>query len=160
MWLHPKTVVETSGAATRTTTTEYDAAERADLVDRRPRPGWPGPRPGPGRSPVTVPTTGSSTTPAASTRPGPTPRLHGPAPSTTYDRWGRPASTVGDAGTVTTTYDAAGRVATVTDAKGTTTLQLRRHRTSGAGLLTCQTITRAGTAGTLTYGAAYDATAT
>jgi hypothetical protein len=29
MWLHPRTVVETSGTATRTTTTEYDSAERA-----------------------------------------------------------------------------------------------------------------------------------
>lgn len=32
MWLHPRTVVETSGAATRTTTTEYDTAERAISV--------------------------------------------------------------------------------------------------------------------------------
>jgi YD repeat-containing protein len=74
----------------------------------------------------------------------------------TYDRWGRTTSSVGDAGTVTTLFDAAGGSQQVTDAKGTTTFG---YDGTGErrGLLTSQTVTRGGSAGTLTYTAAYDA---
>lgn len=68
----------------------------------------------------------------------------------TFDRWGRTTSSVGDAGTVTTAYDTAGQVASVVDA-GATTFE---YDGTGErrGLLTSQTVTRGGTAGTMTYG--------
>ncbi|MCE1179873.1 MAG: RHS repeat protein [Micrococcales bacterium] len=157
MWLKPTSEVETSGTSTRTTTTTYDAAER----------------------PVTSKTVASGITgqSAATTRPGSFTK-YDPATglvaytgnlnaagtdagtagrtTSTYDRWGRVTTQVGDAGTVTTSYDAAGRVATVTDAKGTTTYG---YDGTGErrGLTTSLTITRGGTAGSLTYGATYDA---
>ncbi|WP_342666670.1 RHS repeat protein [Knoellia subterranea] len=157
MWLKPTLEVETSGATSRTTTTTYDAAER----------------------PVTVKTVASGIAgqSAATARPGSFTKYDTATglvtytgnlnvagtdadtagrTTTTYDRWGRVKTQNGDAGTVTTTYDTAGRVATVTDAKGTTTYG---YDGTGErrGLTTSLTITRGGTAGSLTYGATYDA---
>jgi YD repeat-containing protein len=154
MWLHPQTVVETSGAATRTTTTTYDTAERAISSKT-----------------VTAGLTGSTARPGSFTRyrtdnglvqytgvlnAAGTDAESAGRTTPAYDRWGRTTSSVGDAGTVTTVFDTAGRVQQVTDAKGTTTFG---YDGTGErrGLLTSQTVTRGGTAGTLTYTAAYDA---
>ncbi|MBN9610181.1 MAG: hypothetical protein BGO26_02210 [Actinobacteria bacterium 69-20] len=58
-------------------------------------------------------------------------------------------------------HDAAGRVQSVTDAKGSTSYGYDGTDSGGAGerrgLVTSMTVTRGGTAGSLTYGAQYDA---
>ncbi|PRY56998.1 RHS repeat-associated protein [Knoellia remsis] len=157
MWLTAAEEKETSGSSVRTTTTTFDAAER----------------------PVASKTvaTGMAGQSAASARPGTFTR-YDPATglvaytgnlnaagsdadttgrtTSTYDRWGRVTQQVGDAGTVTTSYDAAGRVKSVTDAKGTTTMGYDGEG-ERRGLVTSLTVTRGGSAGTLTYGATYDA---
>jgi RHS repeat-associated protein len=154
MWLHPTIVVETSGAASRTTTTGYDSAERvvssktttAGLSGSTARAGsFTKYRTDNGLVAYTGVLTAAGTDAETAGRTTPT-----------YDRWGRTTSTVGDAGTVTTTYDAAGRVQQVTDAKGATTFGYDGPG-ERRGLLTSQTVTRGGSAGTLTYTAAYDA---
>ena len=154
MWLHPKTVVETSGAASRTTTTGYDSAERVvsskttttGLTGSTARAGsFTRYRDDNGLVAYTGVLTAAGTDAETAGRTTPT-----------FDRWGRTTSTVGDAGTVTTSFDAAGRVHQVTDAKGSTTFG---YDGTGErrGLLTSQTVTRGGSAGTLMYTAAYDA---
>ncbi|MBP6524266.1 MAG: hypothetical protein KA249_02475 [Dermatophilaceae bacterium] len=154
MWLHPRTVVETSGAATRTTTTEYDSAERA-VSSKTTTAGLTGSTARPGSFTKYRTDNGLVAYTGVLTAAGTDAETAGRT-TPTYDRWGRTTSSVGDAGTVTTLFDAAGRVATVTDAKGTTTFG---YDGTGErrGLLTSQTVTRGGSAGTLTYTAAYDA---
>lgn len=157
MWLKPTTEVETSGASTRTTTTTYDSAERpvtsktvaSGITGQSAATARPGSYTKYDTSTGLVTYTGNLN--AAGTDADTTGRT-----TSTYDRWGRVKTQVGDAGTVTTTYDTAGRVATVTDAKGTTTYG---YDGTGErrGLTTSLTITRGGTAGSLTYGATYDA---
>lgn len=157
MWLKPTSEVETSGSTTRTTTTTYDAAERP-VTSKTVASGLAGQsaataRPGTYTKYDTA--TGLVTYTGTLNTAGTDAETSGRTTST-YDRWGRVLTQVGDAGTVTTGYDTAGRVGTVTDAKGTTT-----YGYDGAGerrgLTTSLTITRGGSAGTLTYGATYDA---
>ena len=153
MWLAPTTIVETSGGATRTSTTSYDTAGRAvssktttsGLAGSTARPGsYTKYRTDTGLVDYTgwLNTAGTDADTAGRT-------------TTSYDRWGRATTVVGDAGTVTTTYDGAGRVAKVVDAKGITSYGydgLGERR----GLPTTLTVTRAGTGGTLTWTATYD----
>ncbi|WP_157557574.1 RHS repeat domain-containing protein [Intrasporangium oryzae] len=158
MWLHPSTVVEASGGATRTTTTTYDAAERP-VSTRLTATGLTGSTPRPGsytkyRPNGLVDYTGalnSSGTDADT------------AGRTTYnyDRWARPTTVTGDAGPVTTSYNPAGKVDTVTDAKGSRSYGYDGTDAAGKlerrGLVTSLTVSRPGTGGALTYAAGYDA---
>jgi RHS repeat-associated protein len=176
-WLQPLTVDEVSGTVTRTTKTEYDTAGRTTktwtevtgLSSSTPRPGTlTSYRASDGLVDKTV----NLDSTHAGADPGATPA------TTTYDLWGRTVTTTNDLGDITTTtYIApgnpgAGSVGTVsedpkekagesprpnnvttygydgTDAAGNT-----EHR----GLVTTQTVSRPGTAGALTYQAAYDA---
>ena len=154
MWLHPRTVVETSGAATRTTTTEYDTAERA-ISSKTTTAGLTGSTARPGSFTKYRTDNGLVAYTGVLNAAGTDAETAGRT-TPTFDRWGRTTSSVGDAGTVTTAYDTAGRVASVVDAKGATTFG---YDGTGErrGLLTSQTVTRGGTAGTMTYGATYDA---
>lgn len=157
MWLKPTTEVETSGTSTRTTTTTYDAAERA-VTTKVTATGIAGQSTAtsrPGTYTKYDTTTGfvtyTGTLNAAGTDADTTGRT-----TSTYDRWGRVTAQTGDAGLVSTSYDTAGRVASVTDAKGSTTYGYDGP-TERRGLTTSLTVTRGGAAGTLTYGATYDA---
>lgn len=166
-WLQPLTLVETSGSTTRTTSTRYDAAGRvtatwittSGLTGSTARPGaFTHYRTADGL----VDYTGALN--AAKTDADPTGRT-----TTTYDQWGRALTSTNDLGDLTTTtyvapgQSGAGQVATVTDPKGTTTYSYdgtdAEGKTERRGLLTAQTITRAGAAGgsgTLDFAAAYD----
>ncbi|KGN32300.1 hypothetical protein N802_18220 [Knoellia sinensis KCTC 19936] len=154
MWLKPTSEVETSGSSTRTTTTTYDAAERA-VSSKVVASGITGSTARPGTYTKYDTTTGlviyTGHLNAGGTDADGTGRT-----TNTHDRWGRVTSQSGDAGPVTTAYDAAGRVKTVTDAKGTTTYGYDGDG-ERRGLTTSLTVTRGGTAGSLTYGATYDA---
>ncbi|NMM34303.1 MAG: RHS repeat protein, partial [Phycicoccus sp.] len=177
-WLQPLTTVETSGAATRTTQTRYDTAGRTTatwtttsaLTGSTPRPGTfthyiPAAQPGAGL----VDYTGNLNT--AKTDADPTART-----TTSYDAWGRGLTTTNDLGDVTTTtyvapgQPGAGSVATLTENPAATGQpdQITTYTYDGTdaetkaerrGLVTGQTITRAGAAGgtgTLNFAAAYD----
>ncbi|GAB3439138.1 hypothetical protein GCM10027517_12190 [Phycicoccus ginsengisoli] len=165
VWLQPLTVIETSGAATRTTETRYDPAGRTTAT-------WT----------TTTGVTGSTDRPgtythyrvtdglvdytgnlnSAKTDADTTART-----TSTFDQWGRTLTSTNDLGDVTTTsYVApgtpgAGSPATVIDPKGTTTFTYDGTDAEGKserrGLVTGQTVTRPGTGGTLTFAAAYDA---
>jgi RHS repeat-associated protein len=153
MWLAPTTVTETSGTATRTTSTTYDAAGRpvssktttSGLAGSTARPGsYTRYRSDNGLVQYTgwLNTAGTDAETDGRTE-------------TSYDRWGRPTTVLGDAGTVTTSYDTAGRVAAVTDATGTTTYGYDGPG-ERRGLPTTLTVTRPGPGGALTWTAAYD----
>lgn len=78
-----------------------------------------------------------------------------------YDGWGRLTSYTNELGdTATTLYNEAGQVATVTDPKGTATYAYDGVDAAGKeehrGVPTQLTVTRGGTAGLLTYKAAYN----
>jgi RHS repeat-associated protein len=159
MWLRPVTQVATSGAATRTTTTGYDAAGR-QISSKTTASGITGSVPHAGSYTKYDPSTGLVAYTGWLNATGDDADTAGRT-TTSYDRWGRTVTQVGDAGTVTTSYDSAGRVQSVTDAKGTTTYGYDGTDSGGAGerrgLVTSMTVTRGGTAGTLTYQAEYDA---
>ncbi|WP_182434728.1 DNRLRE domain-containing protein [Dermacoccus abyssi] len=156
MWLNPTTVVEASGSANRTTTTRYDAAARPVLVKAT------GSIPGATAIPATfthyntvglVDYTGDANdagTDATSNR-----------ISTGYDNWGRKTSYTNESGeSATTTYGVDGAVASVSDPKGTTAYTYdgtdAAGKTERRGLVTGMSVTRPGTGGDLTYGAAFD----
>jgi RHS repeat-associated protein len=164
-WLQPETVVETSGAVTRTTDTRYDNAGRisatwtsvSGLASSTARPGtFTHYRAADGL----VDYRGSLN--PAKTDADPAART-----STSYDAWGRPVSTTNDLGDVTTTSyvppgtPGAGRVASVADPLGTTSYGYDGTDAAGhsehRGLVTSQSITRPGAGGVLTFRAAYDA---
>ncbi|WP_347350153.1 hypothetical protein [Intrasporangium sp.] len=153
MWLAPTNVVQTSGTATRTTTTGYDTAGRA-VSSQTSTAGLPGSAARPGSYTRYNSDTGlvdyTGWLDAAGSDAEPVGRT-----STGYDRWGRATTVTGDAGTVTTTYDTAGRVAAVTDANGTTGYGYDGPG-ERRGLPTTRTVTRPGTGGTLTWTATYD----
>ena len=154
MWLHPATEVETSGTATRTTTTTYDAAERA-LSTKTTTNAPAGPSTLPGTYTKYRTDNGLIEYTGALNTAGTDAEASGRT-STTYDLWARPVTVTDEAGVSTTTYNAAGQVATITDPKGATT-----YTYDGAGerrgLLTSMTVTRGAAAGVLTYTADYDA---
>jgi len=114
-YLQPTTVVETSGGATRTTTTGYDAGRVT--TTRTNLTGVAGSQPVDGTETVYDPSTGQPVEQwaldAAGDRTG--------SPVTTgYDTWGRTITYQPAPGeTTTTSYDPVGRVAQVTDPKGT-----------------------------------------
>ncbi len=167
-WLQPLTLVETSGSATRTTSTRYDPAGRATatwtttsgLTGSTARPGtFSHYRTADGLVDYT------GTLNAAKTDADPTARA-----TTTYDQWGRSLTATNDLGDLTTTtyvpfgQPGAGQVAAVTDPKGTTTYSYDGTDAEGKserrGRVTAQTITRPGAgggSGTLDFAAAYDA---
>lgn len=157
MWLKPTTELETSGTSTRTTTTTYDVAERP-LTSKVVASGIAG------QSAQTVRPGTYTKYDAATGMVAYTGRLNAAGTdadtagrtTTTHDRWGRTLTQTGDAGLVTTAYDTAGRVRTVQDVKGTTTYG---YDGTGErrGLTTSLSVTRGGSAGSLTYGATYDA---
>ncbi|MBM6405314.1 hypothetical protein JQN72_13800 [Phycicoccus sp. CSK15P-2] len=153
MWLLPVTVTEKSGGATRTTTTSYDAAERA-VSTLTTLAGMSGSTSRPGSYTKYDSTTGLVAYSGWLHSGGEAANLAGRS-TYTYDRWGRTTTLVGDAGTVTTSYDAAGRVASVIDARGSTTYG---YDGTGErrGLVTSLTVSRHG-GKALTWGAAYDA---
>ncbi|YAL83328.1 hypothetical protein ACMYYO_00570 [Dermacoccaceae bacterium W4C1] len=143
MWGSPTTVVETSGSATRTTTTRYDGAGRPELVKTTATI--------PGSTPVTAKFTkyDSATGLVAYAGVANTAGTDATANriSTTYDRWGRQVSYTNAASeTGTTAYDNAGRVASFADNKGTTTYTYdgtdAAGKTERRGLTTKATITR------------------
>jgi RHS repeat-associated protein len=115
--LAPTTVVETSGATTRTTTTTYLADGRVDTVTTTAS-GLTGS--------TAVPTTTNTYDPATGLQTK-TSTSGTDYTQTGYDAWGRPTSYRNSLGeTTTTSYvpigsAGAGSVATVTDPKGTTT---------------------------------------
>ncbi|WP_202873855.1 DUF6531 domain-containing protein [Kribbella speibonae] len=115
--LSPKTVTETSGAVTRTTTTTYKTDGRTESAAATVT-GLTGSTPNTKKTTTYDPATGQPTvvtaTNADTTVAG--------SITTGYDAWGRQVSyqPSGDAAT-TTVYNAAGDVATVSDPNGTTT---------------------------------------
>jgi YD repeat-containing protein len=178
-WLQPLTVVETSGAVTRTTQTVYDTAGRpttawttiTGLTGSTSRPGTYTHYIPAGQT-ATGSVDYSGTLNAAQTDADPTART-----ATTYNAWGRPLTSTNDLGDITTTtyiapgQPGAGSVATITENPAaaaqpdqTTAYTYdgpdAEEKTERRGLLTAQTITRAGSAGgsgTLNFAAAYDA---
>lgn len=163
--LQPLTVLEASGAVSRTTQTRYDTAGRTTatwtdvtgLSGSTPRPGtFTHYRTADGLVDYTgkLNTAKTDADPAART-------------TTTYDAWGRTLTTTNDLGDLTTTtYVApgtpgAGSVATVVDGKGTTTYTYdgtdAAENAERRGLVTAQTVTRPGIGGALRFTAAYDA---
>ena len=174
MWLQPDTTTETAGTATRTTSHGYDTAARPTRSAAAAT--IPGSTPQPGTYTHYDPGTGlvDHTGPVNATHDA---ALWAGRTATAYDLWGR-ATTVTTyldqsqpEDTTTTGYDTAGRVHTVTTTPAagsavdpqTTTYTYDGTDATGAtehrGLTTAMTITRGGTAGTLTYTAAYDTNA-
>lgn len=158
IWLAPTSTVETSGTATRTTTSSYDAAGR--VVTAKTTSTIPASTPRPGSFTHYQAGTGlvdyTGNLNAAGTDADPAART-----ATGYDTWGRPVSYTNDHGEATSTgYDTAGRVARVTDAKGSVTTGYdgtdATGKTEHRGNLTRLSITRGGGAGNLTYTGAYD----
>ncbi|QEH94519.1 hypothetical protein FV141_14105 [Dermacoccus abyssi] len=156
MWLSPTTVVETSGSANRTTTTTYDGAGRQKLVKAT------GSIPGATAVPASftsynaaglVDYTGDANEAGDDATAN---RI-----TTGYDNWGRKISYTNETGeTATTTYGADGAVASVSDPKGTTKYTYdgtdAAGKTERRGMVTGMSVTRPGTGGDLTYGAAFD----
>ncbi len=113
--LAPKTVTETSGSVTRTTTTSY-------LLDGRTASsstvvaGLTGSTPNTKKTTTYDPATGQATVVTATAADNSTTNV-----TTGYDSWGRQTTYQPSGEQATTTvYDAAGSVATVTDANGST----------------------------------------
>ena len=168
-WLRELSKTESSGAATRTTATTYDAAGRA--LTAKTTATIPGSTSRPGTFTAYDTTTGLVSHTGE--------LIAGPAAHASkrttyqYDAWGRQTSITTDLGDVkTTAYDTAGRVATETSTppsgSGATT-QTTTYTYDGSdadgkverrGLVTKQTVTRPGTGGALTWTAAYDAEGT
>ncbi|WP_232828391.1 DUF6531 domain-containing protein [Kribbella monticola] len=152
--LAPKTVTETSGAATRTTTTSY-------LLDGRTQntkttvTGLTGSTPNTAKTTTYDPATGQATVITATAADNTTTNV-----TTGYDSWGRQTSyqPQGDPAT-TTVYDASGQVATVTDSNGSTRYTYdgtdAAGKTEHRGLATKVEVTTAGSTWSST--GAYDA---
>lgn len=117
MWLDPTIRIETSGSATRTSTTTYDTAGRV-VTSSTTLSGVPNSAPVPTRRTVYHPSTGLVTGNQTLNSSG----VVTAAETTSYDTWGRPVTYTNQLGDVTTTgYDAAGRVHTLTHPQGSTT---------------------------------------
>ncbi|WP_432950958.1 RHS repeat-associated core domain-containing protein [Kribbella sp. CA-253562] len=153
--LAPKTVVETSGAVTRTNTTTY-------LLDGRTAStktvvsGLAGSAPNTEKVTTYDPATGQPTVVTAKNADN---TVAGTI-TTGYDSWGRQTTYQPSGEQVTTTvYDAAGRTKTVTDANGSTTYTYDGTDAAGKaerrGLATKVDVTTAGSTWTST--GAYDA---
>ncbi|MGV8973023.1 MAG: hypothetical protein ACOH10_11940 [Rhodoglobus sp.] len=161
--LSPTSVLETSGAVTRTSTTTYLGDGRVD-TNRTTVTGLTGSVPASGTKTGYDPTTGAAT---SQTKLDPaTGAVTTTAATTAYDGWGRATSFTSDQGDVaTTSYDAAGRIATVTDPKGavsstydgTDANNLVEHRGSLTKVVVTRTGTNPGTGPVLTYTGGYDA---
>lgn len=143
-YMAPATVVETSGTATRTSTTTYDAAGRIRTTAISAT-GLTGSTPVPDATTEYDPVTGLATAIVAMSNGTETGRI-----TTGYDTWGRTTTyTDTDGAVTTTTYDTAGRTATTTDPTGTTTYTYDyagtpAEGTERRGLLTAQTVTGVG----------------
>ncbi|TDO48499.1 RHS repeat-associated protein [Kribbella sp. VKM Ac-2527] len=153
--LAPKTVVETSGAVTRTNTTTYLLDGRAAST-KTTVTGLAGSTPNTEKVTTYDPATGQPTVVTAKNADGSTAGTI----TTGYDTWGRPTTYQPSGEQVTTTvYDAAGRTATVTDANGSTTYTYDATDAAGKaerrGLATKVEVTTAGSTWTST--GAYDA---
>ncbi|WP_162257525.1 DNRLRE domain-containing protein [Phycicoccus sp. Soil802] len=168
-WLRPLTVVETSGAVTRTTQTQYDSVGRS-IKTWTDVAGLTGSTSRPGTFTHYIPagsTAAGSVDYSGNLNAGKTDADPVARTSTTYDAWGRALTSTNDLGdSTTTTYVApgtpgAGSVATVADAEGTTSFTYDGTDAVGnaerRGVVTSQTITRPGVGGALTFKAAYDA---
>lgn len=163
-WLNPTSVTESAGSATRTTTTTYDTAGRETSTKTTSTIPSSTARPG------TFTSYNSNNGLVAYTGE----LIAGPAAHATkrttytYDQWGQQTKTTTDLGdSKTTAYDPSGRVTseTSTPASGstlpvqTTTYAYDGTDANGAlerrGLITKQSITRAGSGGTLVWSAGY-----
>lgn len=159
--LAPTTVVETSGAVTRTSTSGYLSDGRPDTSTSTVS-GLPSSTPSAGSKTVYHPTSGQPTE-LRELQPG-TLTETGDKTVTGYDSWGRQSSYTTVEGGVsqqtTTSYDPTGRVLTVTDPQGTSTLGYdgtdAAGQTEHRGLPTSVTITTNG-APQVRFTGAYDA---
>ncbi len=150
-WLSPTTVVQTSGSATRTTTTTHDSAGRI-LTQATTVTGLPGSQPVPATKTTYSATTGQVTSVQSV--------VSGTVTATEsyeYDTLGRQTRYTNELGDVaTTSYDTTGRVSTVTDAQGSTTYTYDGVDANGEverrGLATALTHTFDGRVHTMTAG--------
>ena len=152
--LAPKTVVEKSGAATRTTTTNYQLDGRVQSTATVVT-GLTGSTPNTEKSTTYDAATGQQTVVTAKAADNTTTKV-----TTGYDSWGRQVSYQPQGDVVTTTvYNASGQVATVTDAIGSTLYTYDGTDAAGRmerrGLATKVEVTSAGS--TWTSSGAYDA---
>ena len=158
-WLAPTTAVETSGAASRTSSVTYDAAGRA-IYTKTSTSGLADSVPMDAIFTQYNPTTGLVDAVGVANSAGT--GIGGAKQSYTYDAWGKQLTSTNQLGDVTTTtYDAKARVTSIDDGKGVTSFEYDGTDANGKaerrGLVTKQTVTRG--AGTpLEYRAAYDAT--
>jgi RHS repeat-associated protein len=153
--LAPKTVVETSGAVTRTNTTTYLLDGRTEST-KTVVAGLAGSTPNTEKVTTYDPATGQPTVVTAKNADGTTAGTI----TTGYDTWGRQTTyQPSDEQVTTTVYDAAGRAKTVTDANGSTTYTYdgtdAAGRTERRGLTTKVDVTTAGSTWSST--GAYDA---
>ncbi|MDU6927176.1 MAG: hypothetical protein E6375_00905, partial [Dermabacter sp.] len=160
-WLAPTTAVETSGAASRTSSVTYDAAGRA-IYTKTSTSGLADSVPMDAIFTQYNPATGLVDAVGVANSAGT--GIGGAKQSYTYDAWGKQLTSTNQLGDVTTTtYDAKARVTSIDDGKGVTSFEYDGTDANGKeerrGLVTKQTVTRG--AGTpLEYRAAYDATGT
>ena len=157
-WLAPTTTVETSGAATRTSSVKYDAAGRA-IYTKTSTSGLAGSVPMDAIFTQYNQATGLVDAVGVANAAGT--GIAGAKQSYTYDAWGKQVTSTNQLGDVTTTtYDAKARVTSVDDGKGVTSFEYDGTDANGKaerrGLVTKQTVTR-GSSSPLTYAAAYDA---
>lgn len=158
-WLAPTTAVETSGAASRTSSVTYDAAGRA-IYTKTSTSGLADSVPMDAIFTQYNPTTGLVDAVGVANSAGT--GIGGAKQSYTYDAWGKQLTSTNQLGDITTTtYDAKARVTSIDDGKGVTSFEYDGTDANGKaerrGLVTKQTVTRG--AGTpLEYRAAYDAT--
>ncbi|WP_344209850.1 RHS repeat-associated core domain-containing protein [Kribbella sancticallisti] len=152
--LTPKTVVETSGSVTRTSTTTYLLDGRTQTT-KTTVSGLAGSTPNTEKTTSYDPNTGEPTVVTAKAADGSTTSV-----TTGYDGWGRQTTYQPSGEQVTTTvYDAGGSVATVSDANGSTRYTYDGTDAAGKaerrGVATKVEVTTAGSTWTST--GAYDA---
>ena len=161
--LQPTTVLEKSGAVTRTTTNTYLADGRTDTT-RTQVAGLASSVAQAGTQTLYDPTTGLAARVVKLDPVTGDPTSVGT--TTAYDDWGRTTAFTSDAGdTATTAYDGAGRTAVVTDAKGAVAYTYDgtdangavEHRGQTTKLVVTRTGTNPATGPVLTYTGAYDA---
>lgn len=155
-WLQPTTVAETANGATRTTTTNYDAAERVTKV-RTATSGLTGSKAINGTETVYSTSTGLPVEQWALSAAG---ARTGTPIKTGYDSWGRATTYEPATGQVTTTtFDTFGRLASIADPKGARTFGYGNDVAGNPerrNLPTSLTVT-GGPGGSLAFTGAYDA---